>query len=338
MKYILQRLGFYIVAAFIAITINFFLPHMMPGNPIEAELVKLSQGGSNVSPKTVCAVAQQTDTYSPHCGLHKVSILSQYWHYLINLVHGNLGYSFSQNETVAHVIASTLPWTLCLVGISTIIAFLVGTLIGIVSAWRRGGSIDGSLPFLSFFQGMPYFILGIFLLYFLTVQWNTGLPDYGGVAAGIQIGWTWAFISSALFHSILPAITLVLANMSGWAVGMRNVMITTVSEEYVLAAQAKGLSNWRVVMTYGARNAIIPNVAGFANAISLAVSGVLIMEIVFSYPGVGNMMYTAVTQDDYFLLTGLFLCISLAVLVANFIADGVYALLDPRIRKRAANS
>lgn len=335
MKFILQRLWFYIVAAYIAVTINFIIPHLMPGNPIQSELATLSRGGGNISPQTVCAVARSTQTYTPHCGLHKIGIFSQYWSYLVNLVHGNLGFSFSQEATVVHVISYTLPWTLCLVGFSTIIAFIIGTLIGIIAAWRRGGVIDGSLPGLSFFQGVPYFILALILQYYLTVVWKD-FPVSGGEGITNVTGWNWPFIASALDHSVLPAVTLVLASMSGWAVGMRNVMITTVSEEYVLAARAKGLSNWRIITTYAARNAILPNVAGFANALGLAVSGVLIMEVVFSYPGVGNMMYSAVNVHDYPLLQGLFLCISIAVLAANFIADWVYLILDPRTRRRGA--
>lgn len=335
MKFILQRLWFYIVAAYIAITINFIIPHLMPGNPIQTQIANLSRGGSNVSPQTICAVAKYTNTYSPHCGLHQVGTLSAYWNYLVDLTHGNLGFSFSEEATVAHEIAITLPWTLSLVGISTILAFIIGTLIGIVAAWRRGGFIDGSLPALSFFQGIPYFIMALILQYYLTVVWNL-FPISEGESSSVTTGWNWPFIASALDHSVLPAVTLVLASMSGWAVGMRNVMITTVSEEYVLAARAKGLSNWRIITTYAARNAILPNVAGFANALGLAVSGVLIMEVVFSYPGVGNMMYSAVTNHDYPLLQGLFLCISLAVLGANFIADFIYLILDPRTRRRGA--
>ncbi|MCL5047901.1 MAG: ABC transporter permease [Firmicutes bacterium] len=335
MKYILQRLGFYIAAAFVALVINFAIPHLMPGNPVEAALVKLTQGGGTVTPQTICAIAKQTSTYIPHCGVQKVSIMSQFWHYVVNLAHGNLGYSTSKNLTVDAVIVQVMPWTLLLVGFSTLIAFVLGTVIGIIAAWRRGSMLDSSLPVLSFFQGIPYFILALLLQYFFTVKWQF-LPIGQGESSNVVQGWNWPFIASALEHSILPAVTLVLASMAGWSVGMRNVMITTVSEEYVLAAQAKGLSNWRIVTTYAARNAILPNIAGLANALGLVVSGVIIMEVVFSYPGAGNMMFNAVSQDDYSLVSGLFLCISAAVLLANFIADGIYVILDPRIRKRAA--
>ncbi|MCL5047789.1 MAG: ABC transporter permease [Firmicutes bacterium] len=335
MRFILRRLWFYVVAAFVAITINFIIPRLMPGNPLEAYLGK-NQGSAVLTHSALCAIAEQLNTTYQHCGHKQPGIFVQYWDYLVNLAHLNLGVSATYDTTVAHEIALTLPWTAALVGFSTILAFALGTLIGIVAAWRRGGATDGSLPALSFFQGIPYFFLALLLQEIFTVHWHF-LPSTGGDSTSVVVGMNWPFIASALEHSILPAATLVLASMAGWSVGMRNVMLTTISEEYVLAAQAKGLSTRRVVWTYAARNAILPNIAGFANALGLAVSGVLIMELVFSYPGIGNTLYQAVTGEDYPLLQGIFLVISLSVLAANFIADGVYVILDPRTRRRAAD-
>jgi peptide/nickel transport system permease protein len=149
-------------------------------------------------------------------------------------------------------------------------------------------------------------------------------------------GWHWRFIQSAVYHSILPALTLIVTSMAGWMLQMRNVMITTIGEDYVLAAQAKGLANRRVVWTYAARNAILPNIAGFAISLGFVVAGALVMEFVFSYPGVGYTLYNAVTSDDYPLMQGIFLLIAMAVLIANLLADAIYVIADPRTRTRAA--
>ena len=167
------------------------------------------------------------------------------------------------------------------------------------------------------------------------VSW--GLFPFGqGYSLGTSPGWNWSFISSAAYHSFLPALTIVLTSMAGWMLQMRNVMITTIAEDYVLVAQAKGLSPRRVMFTYAARNAILPNLAGFALSLGFVVAGALVMEIVFSYPGIGLTLYNAVTSDDFPLLQGIFLVISLTVLAACLMADIVYFLADPRTRTRAA--
>jgi peptide/nickel transport system permease protein len=233
------------------------------------------------------------------------------------------------------VIAQTLPWTVILVGTATIISFALGTLLGILAAWRRGGSLDRALPAFTFLQATPYFFLALVAIQLFAVTW--GLFPFGqGYSLGLAPGWDWSFISSAIYHSILPALTIVVTSMAGWMLQMRNVMITTIGEDYVLVAQAKGLSPRRVMFTYAARNAILPNLAGFALSIGFVVAGALVMEIVFSYPGIGLTLYNAVTSDDFPLLQGIFLVISMSVLLACLLADIVYFFADPRTRTRTA--
>ena len=215
------------------------------------------------------------------------------------------------------------------------ISFALGTLLGILAAWRRGGRLDQLLPAFTFLQAIPYFFLALLALELLSVHWRV-FPIGQGYTLGLVPGWNSAFIGSAIQHSLLPALTIVVTSMAAWMLQMRNVMITTIGEDYVLAAQAKGLSTRRVMFTYAARNAILPNIAGFALALGFVVSGALVMEIVFSYPGVGLTLYNAVTSDDYPLIQGIFLFISFAVLFACLIADVVYFLADPRTRTRAA--
>jgi peptide/nickel transport system permease protein len=255
-------------------------------------------------------------------------------HYWGQLLRGNLGTSTSFYPTaVSSVIGGGIYWTLGLVGIATLISFTLGTALGIMVAWRRGSILDNLLPALTFFQAAPYFFLAILLVAVL----GTGLhwfPVLGGYSITATPAWNLGYLSDLLDHAFLPALTIVLASAAGWAIGMRNVMVTTMDEDYVLMAQAKGLP-MRRVLSYAARNAILPSVTGFSLAIGFVVSGALLTEIVFSYPGIGYLLEQAVLNHDYPLLQGLFLIITFAVLAANLIGDFVYVFLDPRARREA---
>jgi len=326
MWFITRRLAFYVVAAWVAITVNFAIPRVMPGNAVDTMLAKFPQLDAN----SLKALEAEFGTHAHG------SVLSQYFSYLGNLAHGDLGLSVTQYPAkVTTLIGQTLPWPLILVGTATIIAFVLGTLLGILTAWRRGGWLDRSLPAFTFLQATPYFFLALVAIQLFAVTW--GLFPFGqGYDLGQSPGWNWSFISSAIDHSILPALTIVLTSMAGWMLQMRNVMITTIAEDYVLVAQAKGLSPRRVMFTYAGRNAILPNLAGFALSLGFVVAGALVMEIVFCYPGIGLTLYNAVTSDDFPLLQGIFLVISLSVLGACLLADIVYFLADPRTRTRTA--
>ena len=327
MQFIVRRIVFYLVAAWAALTVNFLIPRLMPGNPAEV----LFQKFPSLQPGALVAI--EAEFGIGHAG----SLVHQYFQYLYNIFHGNLGLSVIEYPSkVSTIIGETLPWTLILVGTATVISFTLGTLLGILAAWRRGGWFDRILPALSFLQGVPYFFLALLLVDAVAVHLHW-FPIQQGYSQGLVPGWHWPFIQSAIYHSLLPAFTIVLTSMAGWMLQMRNVMITTIGEYYVLAAQAKGLSSRRVVMTYAARNAILPNLSGFALSLGFVISGALIMEIVFSYPGIGLTLFNAVTSDDYPLMQGIFLIIALAVLVANFIADAVYVIADPRARARDAH-
>jgi peptide/nickel transport system permease protein len=320
-----RRTGFYILTAFIAITLDFFIPRFMPGNALSSVLARLQ--GTDVTPAMIKGLEQE---YGLSTGS---SAWSQYLHYWDNLLHGNLGISTSEFPAkVTTVIATGLWWTVGMVGVATMISFALGTLLGVLVAWRRGSWLDNLLPALTFFQAAPYFFIAILLSAWLAndLHWLPAVGAYDQVA--VTPGLNWAFISNVLDHAVLPALTIVLASAAGWVVGMRNVMVTTMDEDYVLVAQAKGLPKRRVV-AYAARNAILPSVAGFSLAIGFIVSGALLTEIVFSYPGLGYILEQAVENRDFPLLQGVFLIITFAVLSANLIADFAYVLLDPRIRQ-----
>jgi peptide/nickel transport system permease protein len=325
-RFILRRLAFYLVAAWFAITVNFAIPRVMPGNAVDTMLAKFPQ----LDASSLKALEAQFGTHAHG------SLLSQYFSYLGDVAHGNLGLSVGQYpSTVTSILAQTLPWTLILVGTATILSFALGTLLGVVAAWRRGGWLDRSLPAFTFLQATPYFFLALIVIQLFALDWHL-FPFGQGYALGLQPGFNWTFISSAISHSVLPALTIILTAIGGWMLQMRNMMLTTISEDYILVAQAKGLSPRRIMFTYGARNAILPNIAGFALSLGFVVAGALVMEIVFSYPGIGLTLFNAVTSNDYPLLQGIFLVISLTVLLASLLADLVYVFADPRVRSGAA--
>ncbi|HWE59631.1 MAG TPA: ABC transporter permease [Solirubrobacteraceae bacterium] len=326
MAFIARRLAFYVAAVWAAVTINFVIPRVMPGNAVTSALSRFQ----NLTPQVVKALEIEF-------GFHpKGSLLTQYLQYWNSVLHFNLGVSTSQYPThVSTIIGETLPWTLALVGVATVLSFAIGTLLGVYAAWRRGGWLDRALPGLTLLQATPYFFLALLLIYLFAIKLGW-LPFGQGYSLGLSPGFNWAFISSAITHSILPALTIIATSVGGWMLQMRNVMLTTISEDYILVAQAKGLSGRRVMFTYGARNAVLPNIAGFALSLGYVVAGALVMEIVFSYPGVGFTLYNAVTSNDYPLMQGIFLVISLAVLSASLLADIVYAIADPRARTRSA--
>jgi peptide/nickel transport system permease protein len=326
MRLLARRIALYLLTAVVAITVNFFIPRLMPGNPVEAAIGHMQ---ARVTPATIRALDLQY-------GLNtKLGLWGQYLHYWGQLSHGNLGISFSSYpSTVTSVIRSALPWTIGLVGLATIISFAAGTLLGIAAAWRRGSWLDNLLPAMTFFQAAPYFFVAILMVALFATKLGWFPQNSGYDTTLLDPGLTSAYISSVLDHAVLPALTIVVGSVAGWIIGMRNMMLTTMDEDYVLIAQAKGLSQQRVIR-YAARNAILPSVSGFSLAIGFVVSGSLLTEIVFSYPGIGYILLQAVSSEDYPLLQGIFLIITFAVLAANFIADLTYAVLDPRTRQEA---
>ena len=326
MTFLLRRLVFYAVAAWVALTLNFFIPRAMPGNAVEAIMSKFP----NLQPSAYRALEAMLGV--GHLG----SLWTQYWAYLDNVFHLNFGTDVMEYPAqVSTLLGETIPWTLTLVGTATVIAFFVGTGLGIVAGWRHGGWLERGLPALMFLQAMPYFFLALILIELLAVQAHL-LPLAQGYAGGLVPGWHWAFIGSAIYHALLPAFTIVITSVAGWMLQMRNVMITTIGEDYVIAAQAKGLPSHRVVFTYAARNALLPQLQGFGMALGFVVSGALVMEIVFSYPGIGLLLLNAVTSSDFPLMQAIFLVITFTVLIANLIVDLLLVAFDPRVRAREA--
>lgn len=324
MRFLLRRGGFYLIAAFMAITLNFLIPRLMPGDPAS---IIFAQFQGRLDPRAMDAIRASF-------GFVEGPLHEQYLIYLQNLFSGNLGLSVSRYpQQVISVIGSGLGWTLRLVGLATIIAFGVGMLLGILAAWRRGRFLDSVLlPISSIVGAFPFFWIALVGLYLFGVnlEW---FPRAHAHDINLSVDWSsWTFIRSVLEHSLLPAMTIVITTVGGWMLGMRNNMIGVLSQDYIVMAEAKGLSEQRVIFTYAARNAILPSLTGFAMNLGFILGGSLLVEIVFSYPGTGFLLLSAVNTRDYPLMQGIFLMITLAVLLANFMVDIFYVILDPRAR------
>jgi len=324
-SFIYRRIAFYLVALWSALTLNFLLPRLMPGHPIDSFYTKYRT--------EIMHNPHFLDQLRVQLGVPKSPLYVQYFQYLGNLFHGNLGISYSYYPTpVIDVIRTTLPWTLLLAGSATVLAFIIGTFLGVIVAWRRGGIFDSILPPVTMFtSAFPAFFLALLLLYFLAFL-NGWFPLEHSYSGETNIGWNWAFIKDAADHALLPVIVVVATTIAGWLLGMRNVMINTLADDFIAMAHAKGLSDFRVMMMYAARNAILPNLTGFAIALGYTVGGLTLVETVFSYPGVGFTLVNAALGSDYPLVQALLMLIVVAVLLANLAMDLVYARLDPRAR------
>jgi peptide/nickel transport system permease protein len=262
----------------------------------------------------------------------------EYLAYLGNLLRGELGVSVSAFPAkVSDVIADSLLWTVVLVGLATLLSFLLGVGLGAIVGWKRGTWLDALVPATTMLSAVPYFWLALILVALLAsgLGW---FPLNGGYDVVLDPGWSAEFLGSAIYHGTLPALTIVLSSIGGWLLGMRNMMVSAMSEDYVLTARAKGLTGSRIMIRYAARNAVLPSVAGFAISLGFVVSGSIVTEQVFSYPGIGSKLLQAVQNNDYALMQGIFLVITIAVLGANLVVDLLYGLIDARTRDRSAVS
>lgn len=324
MSFLLRRLGFYVLAAWIALTLNFFLPRLMPGDPATALFARFR---GKASPEALAALREVF-------GLTGAPLPSQYVTYLSHALRGDLGISVAYFPApVSQVIGAGLPWTVFLAGGALLLSFVLGTLLGAAAAWWRRGWLDSVLPPLFALLGaFPYFWLAMVALYVL--GFGAGWFPLGHAYDDDLVpGWNLAFVADVVRHAALPMGTVVIATMGGWLLSMRNTMIAVLGSDYVTLARAKGLSPARVALRYAARNALLPNVTGFGMALGFVLGGSLLTEIVFSYPGQGYLLVQAVRNQDYPLMQGIFLVITLAVLLANWLVDVLTVWLDPRTRE-----
>lgn len=325
MRFLLRRLGFFVVTLWVALTVNFFIPRLMPGNPAEAMMSRF-KGRINPDALKALEVAFGLNTQKP--------LIVQYVDYLGNTFTGHFGTSLTFfPEPVSQVVLQALPWTVGLVGVTTIIAFLLGTLIGTVSGWRRNGVVDSVLPpVFVITSALPYFWVGLLLILFLSEGTNGALPSDGSYDPSFNPGLNMPFILDVGSHAVLPALSILIISIGGWILTMRNNIVTTLAEDYIRMARAKGIPGSKIMISYAARNAILPNLSGFAMSLGFVVSGSILVEFTFNYPGLGYMLLQAVDNQDYPLMQALFVLITVAVLIAILICDFFTAWLDPRVR------
>jgi len=321
-RYIFKRITFFIITLFITITINFLLPRLMPGNPVDYFLRDPS-----ITPEERALLIQQF-------GLDK-DVFTQYILYIKNLFTGNLGVSFRYYpRPVTEVLLSRLPWTLYLLGISYSLATVIGIILGAYAAWKKESKIDLLTIGIAFItRSMPIFWLGMLTLYIFSVHLGW-FPLSGAVTAGAEYSSFLDFALDVLRHSILPMIVITIFLLGPPALITRGLVLDSLTEPYVDTAIAKGLPPRVILFKHALRPVSLPLSSYTAILLGYVVGGAVFTETVFSWPGVGRLIYEAIMRRDYPLIQGAFLLISISVLIANFIVDFIYAYLDPRVRLR----
>ena len=328
MKYFASKIGYFLLTVWAAVTLNFLIPRLQPGDPAEVMVRRLSGETGQVDPAQVEAVRAML-------GQPTGNLWSQYWDYLGALLRGDFGVSFTYFPfPVTEVIGKALPWTVLLVGLTQVLSFLIGTLLGAWAAWRRNSRFDGIISIGSTFIGnLQTFWIGLLILYFGAYElgWFPASGGYGYTTPG----WNGSFIADVIAHAFLPALTLMVTAPIGFILGMRNTMVMTLGEDYIRLARAEGLSDRTVALKYAARNALLPSVTNFALSLGALFGGSVLVETIFDYPGLGRLLGEATSNRDFPLMQALLLFTILAVLVANLITDLLYGVLDPRARKES---
>jgi peptide/nickel transport system permease protein len=324
--YLLRRVGMFLLTVWLGTTLIFIIPRLAPGDPITAMIGRMSAAGGRVenSEEIIAAWRARFGLDAPwHV---------QYLRYLRNMATFNLGYSLAYFPTqVEDMAARSMPWTIGLLSLATLMSFILGNTIGALLAWRRTPNmVKNLLPISLTFTSIPAFMLGILFVYVFAfgLKW---FPFAGAYGRGIQPGPTLEFIKSVIHHGTLPALAIVVTTMGFWALGMRGMMITTDGEDYMILAQAKGLRPSRIFWLYGVRNAILPQVTALALTLGAIAGGSVIVEYIFTYPGMGYLLYQGIVNTDYSLIQGVVFFLILGVALSVLILDLILPLIDPRI-------
>lgn len=329
-KYFLNKLGWYAITFVFAFLLNFILPRLMPGDPVAAIVARMAQGMSNAS--GVQAIYQQ---YTELFGTNR-PLVEQFFIYIRNVLQGNFGFSFSQYpRTVADVISSSIWWTIALQFPAIIIGWLIGNSLGALAAYIRGGFDKVLMPVSIFVSNFPAFGMAIILLVVFAVRLKW-FPTSGGYAFDMIPSASWKFIWSAIVHYQLPFWSIVLIAIGGQAIGMRSMSIYELNADYVKYSRFMGIKD-RKIVGYVFRNAMLPQVTGLALSLGTMVGGALIAEIVFSYPGLGTTLLSAIMGQDYPLISAATLIVTVMVLLANFAIEILYGFIDPRIKATQAD-
>ncbi len=328
-RYLLNKAVWFLVAFAVALVLNFLLIRLFPGNPVDTMMARMSAGG------TTTGEAQQKiyASYIAEFGLDK-PLLGQFATYVGNLAQGDFGKSFNQYPTpVMTLVMQALPWSIALQLPAILIGWIVGNILGALAAYKKGWLDRGLFPVALFVSSMPYYCLAIILVYLFAVIWKL-FPAQGGYGYDLEPSLTWAFIKSALDHYTLPFLSLALIFIGGQAIGMRAMSVYELDADYVRYSRSMGVSD-NSIIRYIFRNGMLPQITGLALSIGTMVSGALITEIVFSYPGIGTLLFRSIRTEDYSVVQGITLLITVGVLLANFLVDVAYGFIDPRIRAAA---
>jgi peptide/nickel transport system permease protein len=328
--YIARRFGVFLLIVWLAATLNFFLPKLSGEDPVRTKLLEQASLGGYVQG----GIEDMVKEYQQKFGLDK-PLWRQYLAYVSDMVRGDLNYSIANYpRTVAGMIADALPWTIGLLGLTTLFSFVAGTILGALLAWPGAPRwMRWLMPPLWALHAIPFFLLGLVLMYLLAFQFQL-LPIFGGYSAGATPAWTWRFAFDVLRHATLPALSIILVSLGGWALAMRGMMVTTMGEDYVTFAEAKGLRSVTIFTRYCMRNAILPQATGLALALGQILSGAVLVEAIFGYPGIGALLFQAIEENDFFLIQGIVFTVIVALGFATFVLDVIYPLLDPRISYR----
>lgn len=327
-KLIAKRLAFLVLVIWAASTIVFFVPRLSPRNAIRERFAELARSGGFSPADIETLVASMNQQF----GLDR-PLLEQYWNYLGNIIRMDFGYSLNRYpSTVTDIISQALPWTFFLLLVTTILSFIIGNLLGAVSAWPKAPRWLRSIatPFV-LLTGVPPVIMGILLLFFIGFRLKL-LPLGGSYSIGTVPNWSWAFAFDILRHQMLPALSLILGSVGGWVLSMRGMGITIQGEDYVNFAEHKGLTGGRIFRDYYLRNTLLPQVTGLALALGTVVTSAIIVEGLFGLPGLGTVLNNAIRANDFPVIYGIVLFITIAIAVLMAVLEFVYPLLDPRVR------
>ena len=327
--YVIQRLFIFLLVIWVAMTLIFFLPKLVPGRDPVMERMTMLMASGGIQAE---GVARMVEAYRSEFGLDQ-PLFVQYLRYLSNMVQFDFNYSLAQYPTkVIDLIALALPWTIGLLSVSVIMAFILGSLAGGLLGWPKTPRVYGYLlgPFM-LMSSVPFFLIGLMLIYVFAFKLKI-FPIGGGSQFGQLPSLSPAYILDIGYHSVLPAAAIVIASLGAWALPMRGMMVTTLGEDYVILAQAHGLPPRRIFFHYAMRNAMLPQITALALSMGTIVAGSLLVEAIFRYPGIGSLLFTAISGFDYFTIYGVVFFIILASALATLIIDLIYPLLDPRIR------
>ena len=331
LRYLSERLVIFVATIFISVTIVFFVPRLVPGHPLTAVFSNMAAAGGRLN------APELIEEYNRLFGLDK-SLWEQYVRFLRELARGNLGYSIgSFPARVSDMLRSAAPWTIGLLTLTTLTSWVLGSLIGAVVGWRGGKSwfIQALVPAALVLYSIPYYILAIILVFLFAYQWPI-FPLSGAYSVGLSPELSLDFALDVLRHAALPALSIILVSLGWWFLSMRSLITSLKGEDYILQAEAQGLSERRILWGYAFRNALLPQTTGLAISLGHIVGGALITEVIFAYPGLGWLIYNSITSIDFPVIQGGVLLIVFAVALANLVIDIAYPLIDPRIRYQRA--